>query len=788
MKIKGFTLIELLAVIVILAIIALIAIPIVLNIIGTSKKSSVLRSGELYLKGVETQIARKNLNESFNPKNCTIKSNGDLNCIDENNIQQDLLIETTGSKPIEGTLKLDDGKIIEVSKLKLDGYELEKKPDERLKIKGEIKDETPAEVKININKITTNSVTITVEAIDEDTGIKEYLYSIDGSSYKNGNNVKKIENLNSGENYTIYVKVINGSNLETIKTIEITTATMDKPTYEIDNSEWAKNKIVTINYPIIEGQTLTYEYSLDTGLSWQSATQIQEVTFTSNGTLIAKVTDGTNTTTSTFTIEKIDTTLPKIIEITGNTDIWTTSKTLVINAEDNESGIKEYSFDNGVTWQTNNTITITTNGTYNIMVKDNAENISENNQIIVNKISTTAPEITINKSVVGSNFITVAATIIDNEMGMNTIEYKIDNGNWIDGNRITTHTFNGLTKNSSHTIQARVTSKNGKSTISDIITINTSDITIPTYSVNKTGWANNKIVTINYPTINGQTLTYEYSLDKGSTWQSATQNQQVSFTAAGTVTARVTDGINTVTASTFTVDSIDTVNPIVKINSLNGGTSSITANVSVTETNLKTIKYYIKKSTDPDSSYELKYSGTNLSYTFTVTASDTMSIKVEAEDLAGNIGYAIGTAKTYQCFVAGTKILTKEGFKNIEDIKLGEKIYSINTENKLKELEEVTNLFVGETDETYKLTIGKEIVEVTAGHPFYIEGKEWTKVSALKEGDKVITSSNNSMEITKIEIIHHDNPIKIYNLTVSGHHNYLITKYELLVHNKLSTL
>jgi len=337
-------------------------------------------------------------------------------------------------------------------------------------------------------------------------------------------------------------------------------------------------------------------------------------------------------------------------------------------------------------------------------------------------------------------------------------------------------------------VTEKVTSKNGKSTISDIITINTSDITIPTYSVNKTGWANNKIVTINYPTINGQTLTYEYSLDKGSTWQSATQNQQVSFTAAGTVTARVTDGINTVTASTFTVDSIDTVNPIVKINSLNGGTSSITANVSVTETNLKTIKYYIKKSTDPDSSYELKYSGTNLSYTFTVTASDTMSIKVEAEDLAGNIGYAIGTAKTYQCFVAGTKILTKEGFKNIEDIKLGEKIYSINTENKLKELEEVTNLFVGETDETYKLTIGKEIVEVTAGHPFYIEGKEWTKVSALKEGDKVITSSNNSMEITKIEIIHHDNPIKIYNLTVSGHHNYLITKYELLVHNKLSTL
>lgn len=45
MKIKGFTLIELLAVIVILAIIALIAVPIILDIIGSSKKSAVLRIG-----------------------------------------------------------------------------------------------------------------------------------------------------------------------------------------------------------------------------------------------------------------------------------------------------------------------------------------------------------------------------------------------------------------------------------------------------------------------------------------------------------------------------------------------------------------------------------------------------------------------------------------------------------------------------------------------------------------------------------------------------------------------
>ncbi len=58
MKEKGFTLIELLAVIVILAIIALIAVPIILNIINDSKKSSDMRSIELYGKAVENAIGQ----------------------------------------------------------------------------------------------------------------------------------------------------------------------------------------------------------------------------------------------------------------------------------------------------------------------------------------------------------------------------------------------------------------------------------------------------------------------------------------------------------------------------------------------------------------------------------------------------------------------------------------------------------------------------------------------------------------------------------------------------------
>ena len=67
-------------------------------------------------------------------------------------------------------------------------------------------------------------------------------------------------------------------------------------------------------------------------------------------------------------------------------------------------------------------------------------------------------------------------------------------------------------------------------------------------------------------------------------------------------------------------------------------------------------------------------------------------------------------------------------------------------------------------------------------HKFYIQDKGWIRAYEVEIGDKLIAKDNN-MEITDIEYIYHKEPVKIYNMTVEDNHNYLITEYELLVHN-----
>ena len=139
--------------------------------------------------------------------------------------------------------------------------------------------------------------------------------------------------------------------------------------------------------------------------------------------------------------------------------------------------------------------------------------------------------------------------------------------------------------------------------------------------------------------------------------------------------------------------------------------------------------------------------------------------------------------ENHYCFVAGTKVKTENGYKNIEDIKIGEKIYSYNLENNELELKKVINTIESSTIDTYKMTIGDKTVEMSPRHQIYIIDKGWTRAYDVKSGDMMLSINGEKIKITNIEYKKYDEPIKTYNLTVEGNSNYFVTDIQVLVHN-----
>ena len=161
--------------------------------------------------------------------------------------------------------------------------------------------------------------------------------------------------------------------------------------------------------------------------------------------------------------------------------------------------------------------------------------------------------------------------------------------------------------------------------------------------------------------------------------------------------------------------------------------------------------------------------------------------KIEAyTDYNVKIGEAI--AKHEYCFVAGTKVKTESGYKNIEDIKIGEKVYSYNLDTNELELKEVTHLIRSTTMDTFKMTIGNKTIEMSPRHQIYIIDKGWTRAYDVKSGDMMLSINGEKIEITNIEYIKYDKPIQTYNLTVEGNSNYFVTDIQVLVHNMPSTI
>ena len=68
---------------------------------------------------------------------------------------------------------------------------------------------------------------------------------------------------------------------------------------------------------------------------------------------------------------------------------------------------------------------------------------------------------------------------------------------------------------------------------------------------------------------------------------------------------------------------------------------------------------------------------------------------------------------------------TETGFKRIDEIRAGDRVWSYNVETGERALKKVKEVPVRENDELLHIETSRGAVDATTSHPFYVVGRGW---------------------------------------------------------------
>jgi len=131
------------------------------------------------------------------------------------------------------------------------------------------------------------------------------------------------------------------------------------------------------------------------------------------------------------------------------------------------------------------------------------------------------------------------------------------------------------------------------------------------------------------------------------------------------------------------------------------------------------------------------------------------------------------------CFVAGTKIHTPFGYKNIEDIKIGDLVFCFDKNLSIK-TSKVENTFIHQNEKIIDIFFKDKKIRTTPNHPFLNQNNEFIEIGNFTKTDLIIDRFGEKIKIDNVEII--DNSYTVYNFEVETYHTYIAEG--ILVHNK----
>ncbi|MDD4734062.1 MAG: hypothetical protein PHU05_04375, partial [Bacilli bacterium] len=407
------------------------------------------------------------------------------------------------------------------------------------------------------------SIRIIITANDRESGVAKYEISTDSAIYIETGTEYLLNGLDAATEYDIYVRVTNGKELKTVEKVTVSTLDLEMPNIIVNPIGWAQSKEITIEYP--EGD---YEYSYNqNGSGWiESESKTVVLNMIKNGFIVARVADQKiYKQSATINIDKIDIDTPTCEIVVTNENNWTSSKQLTIEGYDYYSGVSGIQNPGDLEYTNNSTttMTVTTIGTYNANVKDNVGRIGTCS-IEVNKVDSTAPSsASVAVSEITTKSIRVEASGVDLESGIIKYEFSIDGGSYINNGNNRSYLFANLIAGN-HAIKVRVTNAAGITRESTVLNTSTDIPDNPTFSVNTSNWVQSKVVTITYPPLE-EDFVYQYNQNNTGwiTIAGGDVTKQLTFSSNGFVVARIFDGLNYFTSSTFNVTKVDSVSPII---------------------------------------------------------------------------------------------------------------------------------------------------------------------------------------------------------------------------------
>lgn len=142
-------------------------------------------------------------------------------------------------------------------------------------------------------------------------------------------------------------------------------------------------------------------------------------------------------------------------------------------------------------------------------------------------------------------------------------------------------------------------------------------------------------------------------------------------------------------------------------------------------------------------------------------------------------GALTGGLTSNTCFSKDTLVKTDQGFKTIDNISVGDMVYSYDEMDNQYEYAMVTDTYRQTSSDIITVITDNESITTTRSHPF-LTNRGWLRAESLGIGNKLI-STNGQVEVK--DIINTNESIDVFNMTVAYNHTYVISESEIVVHN-----